>query len=348
MRVSDFDYDLPEGLIAQHPVRVRDGSRLMVLDRGTGTIGHTIFSNILDYLKSGDVLVLNDTKVLLARLIGRKVNTGGRVEVLLLKEVAAGWEALLKPAQRLKVGQEIAFGNGELHGELVEKGQGGMGVIQFSHDGNFLEKLQRFGLTPLPPYIKRDKESLNMDPDLNAEDHQRYQTVYAKHQGSVAAPTAGLHFTEGLLDRIRRNGVVIASITLHVGLGTFKPIRAREVSEHRMDPEFYEVSRPTASAINQARGRVVAVGTSTVRALETATDAEGMARLGSGYTNLFIYPGYRFRVVDVLLTNFHLPRSTPLMLVSAFAGGQLIRMAYREAIEKNYRFYSYGDAMLII
>ena len=342
MKVADFDYHLPEELIAQYPAPIRDSSRLIVLERNTGTLEHTTFSHIVDYLKAGDALVLNDTRVIPARLLGRKAVTGGRVEILLLREEKEGWEVLLKPLARLEVGAEILLGKGEFSGKIVEKREGGRGVIEFSYGGNLREKLERYGLTPLPPYIRRES---------NPRDRKRYQTVYAREEGSVAAPTAGLHFTEELLDRIEEKGVAIVPITLHTGWGTFQPIRSEEVEGHRMDPEFYVVSETSASTINRVRergGRIISIGTSTARALETVAEKNGEVRAGRGETDLFIYPGYRFKVVDLLLTNFHLPGSTPLMLVSAFARWELILRAYQEAIEKNYRFYSYGDAMLIL
>lgn len=351
MKVADFNYHLPENLIAQHPVGKRDESRLLVLNRRTGAMEYTIFSNIVNYLKSGDVLVLNDTRVIPARLVGKKANTGGKVEILLLREEKGKWEALLKPAARLKVGTEIVFGGGEFSGRIIARSGNGRGMVQFFCGRDFREKLERYGLAPLPPYIKRNREILSRNPDLELVDRKRYQTVYAKYEGSIAAPTAGLHFTQKLLDRIKENGLAIASITLHVGLGTFQPIRAEEVGEHRMDPEFYEVSKSSASIINRAKekgGRIVSVGTSTMRALETVAGEQGRVRARRGSTDLFIYPGYRFKVTDIFLTNLHLPRSTPLMLVSAFARRKLILKAYRMALEKKYRFYSYGDAMLII
>jgi S-adenosylmethionine:tRNA ribosyltransferase-isomerase len=351
MKVADYDYHLPPEFIAQQPVAKRDESHLLVLARNTGSLRHTDFFDIADYFAPGDVLVLNHTRVVPARLIGKKAQTGGKVEVLLLKEEEGEWEVLLKPSAKLKVSSEIIFAEGNFSGIIVKKSAPGRGVMKFSCGEDLREKLEKYGEMPLPPYIKRTGEMLRENSRLKLIDREKYQTVYAKYDGSIAAPTAGLHFTQEVLGQISRKGIAIVPITLHVGLGTFEPIRSDDVREHRMASEYYEVSPSAASALNNARergGRVIAVGTSTTRTLETVTGPDGKVKAGRGYTGLFIYPGYRFKMVDILLTNFHLPRSTTLMLASAFAGGQLLLKAYREAIEKKYRFYSYGDAMLII
>ncbi len=343
MKVSDFDYHLPRELIATFPVEPRDSARLLVLHRDTGEVEHKIFRDIVDYLKPGDILVINDTKVIPARLYGR-LETGGKIELLLVRQVEPGvWEVMAKPARKLKKGKRIVFDK-ELSGEVLGYSGEGLRLVKFELNTNkdFMEKLEEVGHIPLPPYIEREELP---------EDKEKYQTVFARKEGAVAAPTAGLHFTEELLDRLREKGVLIKPVTLHVGPGTFKPVKVENVEEHKMDYETYFVPKDTAEEINKAKEegrRVVAVGTTVVRTLESASDRPGRVKNGEGITNLFIYPGYRFKVIDALITNFHLPRSTLLMLVSAFAGRERVLNAYREAIEKGYRFYSYGDAMLIL
>ncbi|GAB6075903.1 tRNA preQ1(34) S-adenosylmethionine ribosyltransferase-isomerase QueA [Desulfurobacterium crinifex] len=343
MKVSDFDYELPKELIAKFPVEPRDSSRLMVLHRNTGGIEHRIFRDIVAYLKPGDVLVINDTKVIPARLFG-KLETGGKVELLLVRQPGLDtWEVMAKPARKLKEGKRIYFDE-EL--EAVVKGYSGEGrrIVEFILKSNkdFMEKLEEIGHIPLPPYIEREEKP---------EDREKYQTVFARKEGAVAAPTAGLHFTEELLQKLKDKGIIIKNITLHVGPGTFKPVKVENVEEHQMDYETYHVPEDTAAEINRAKEegrRVIAVGTTVTRTLESAAEKDGKVKPGEGSTNLFIYPGYRFKVIDALITNFHLPRSTLLMLVSAFAGRERILNAYREAVEKGYRFYSYGDAMFIL
>jgi S-adenosylmethionine:tRNA ribosyltransferase-isomerase len=343
MDVSEFDFHLPEELIAQSPPPRRADSRLMVLDRETGELEHRRFSDLTEYLRPGDVLVINDTRVRPARLIGMKKETGGRVEILLLKPLGEDrWEVLAKPARRLKPGSTILFGNGELQAVVEgESGVAGGRIVRLAYEAEDLEALlERLGEMPLPPYIRK-----------RLEDPERYQTVYARAVGSAAAPTAGLHFTPELLEEIRDKGVDIASVTLHVGLGTFRPVTAERVEEHRMHAEYYEVGEAAAERIRSARkrgGRVVAVGTTSVRTLETVAGLHGEIVPAKGWTDIFIYPGYRFRAVDALITNFHLPRSTLLMLVSAFASRRQILAAYEEAVNRRYRFFSFGDAMLIL
>lgn len=342
MDVSEFDFHLPEELIAQSPPPRRADSRLMVLRRETGKLEHRRFSDLPEYLRPGDVLVINDTRVRPARLIGMK-NTGGRVEILLLKPLGEDrWEVLAKPARRLKPESTILFGNGELQAVVEgESDVAGGRIVRLRYETEDLEALlERLGEMPLPPYIRK-----------RLEDPERYQTVYAREVGSAAAPTAGLHFTPELLEEIREKGVDIASITLHVGLGTFRPVTAERVEDHRMHAEYYEVGEEAAERIRAARsqgGRVVAVGTTSVRTLESVAGMHGEIVPSRGWTDIFIYPGYRFRAVDALITNFHLPRSTLLMLVSAFASRQQILDAYREAVNRRYRFFSFGDAMLIL
>ncbi len=342
MLVSDFDYELPPELIAQHPPAERGQSRLLVIPRDAGPLEHRRFEDLPEYLRPGDCLVLNDTKVLPARLVGRRAS-GGQVELLLLRPVGEGlWEALGKPARRLRAGERLKFGP-ELAAQIVAVGGEGLRTVRLEHEGDLLPVLERVGQMPLPPYIRRDHPE--------ADDASRYQTVYAERPGAVAAPTAGLHFTEGLLQRIAEQGVSMARLTLHVGLGTFRPISVERLEEHVMHAEWYRVHPEAADAINAARaagGRIVAVGTTVVRTLESVADEAGVVHPGEGSTNLFITPGFRFRVVDALLTNFHLPRSTLLVLVSAFAGRERILAAYQEAIAARYRFYSYGDATLVI
>lgn len=342
MNVNDFDFHLPEQLIAQTPLKDRASSRLMVIDRGNDAIDHKHFYHVIDYLNEGDCLVLNNTKVLPARLIGQKVDTGGKVEVLLLNERNEDeWEVLVKPAKRVKVGTVIQFGNHLLEAECIEIKDHGGRVVRFKYKGIFLEVLDQLGEMPLPPYIK---EQLN--------DRDRYQTVFAKEVGSAAAPTAGLHFTNDLLQQIKQKGINIAYITLHVGLGTFRPVQTDNIEEHEMHAEFYQMDEETAELLNRTKAegkRIVAVGTTSVRTLETiANEENGQFFAKSGWTDIFIYPPYQFKVVDAMITNFHLPKSTLIMLVSAFANRELILKAYNEAVRENYRFFSFGDAMLII
>lgn len=340
MKTSDFDYDLPEELIAQTPPLKRDSSRLLVLDKETGEIEHENFSNIINYLNKGDVLVLNDTKVIPARIIGVKEETGAVIELLLLKDLGESWECLSKPAKRLKVGTIITFGNGELKAEVIEKLTDGLIRVKLIYEGILMEILEKLGTMPLPPYIH---EKLS--------DQGRYQTVYAKNIGSAAAPTAGLHFTKELLKKIEAKGVIITYVTLHVGLGTFRPVEEENILEHKMHSEYYIMSKETADILNKAKEekkRIIAVGTTSTRTLETiATNNNGKFIETSGNTNIFIYPGYEFKAIDALITNFHLPKSTLLMLVSALAGKDNIFKAYKEAIDKKYRFFSFGDAMFI-
>ncbi len=343
MKVSLFDYHLPEELIAQYPLPRRDSSRLMVLDRRTRAIQHTTFSQLTEFLSPGDVVVLNNTKVIPARLIGRKEGTRGKIEVLLLSPKAEGlWEALVKRSSRAKPGTKLIFGNGRLVAELLGKTESQGRLIRFEHNGDLRKLLDEFGQPPLPPYIKRAVED---------NDRNRYQTIYAKKNGAVAAPTAGLHFTEAVFANIEARNIKMVELTLHVGLGTFQPVRTEDVEKHHLHAEVFEITREAARQINETRlsgGKVVAVGTTSVRAMESSVDANGHIFPRSGSTGIFIYPGYKFRVVDALVTNFHLPRSTLLMLVSAFAGREFIMEAYNEAVKREYRFYSYGDSMLIL
>lgn len=340
MRVDAFDYELPESLIAQRPATPRDSARLMVLRRSRSEPEHRVFSELPDLLSPGDLLVLNETKVLPARLIGTKQESGGRIELLLLRRRSIDtWEVLAKPGRRLRAGARAVFGEGRLVGEVLEELPSGGRLVRFDWQGTWEETLDELGRMPLPPYIKAPLDR-----------PERYQTVYAKNEGSVAAPTAGLHFTGELFARLEARGVGIARLTLHVGLGTFRPVSTDTVEEHEMHEEYFEVPKACAEAVNRARReqrRVVAVGTTVARALETAADEEGRARPGEGWTDIFIYPGYAFRCVDALITNFHLPRSTLLMLVSALAGRERILAAYEEAKRLGYRFYSFGDAMMI-
>ncbi len=336
MQLSDFDYFLPSYLIAQYPAKRRSDSRLLVLSKRAGSIEHRRFSDIIDYLKQGDLLILNNTKVFPARLSGKKA-TGGRIEVLLLRDIGDGtWECMTGGS--LKKGAIVIFNN-KLKAEIEEDLGEGRKRIRF--DG--LERLiESYGQVPLPPYIKRD---------ATVSDRKRYQTVYAKVKGAVAAPTAGLHFSQGIIERIKNKGIRIEEITLHVGPGTFKPVKCNDVSQHRMEPEYFRITEDAARAVNDVKkrkGRVIAVGTTSAKALESAVDGLGILRPKEGYSDLFIYPPFRFKVIDAMLTNFHLPKSTLLMLVSAFAGRELILRAYNEAVKEGYRFYSYGDAMLII
>lgn len=342
MKVELFDFELPEELIAQVPLKNRTDSRLMALDKKTGKIEHTTFKNIKEFLKSGDCLVLNDTKVLPARLFGMKKETGAKIEVLLLKQLDGDeWETLVKPAKRVKEGTEIEFGDGLLKAVCTGTSDHGGRTLKFQYEGIFYEVLDKLGEMPLPPYIKEQ-----------LDDRDRYQTVYAKEPGSAAAPTAGLHFTESLLDEIREMGVHVAFITLHVGLGTFRPVSVEDILEHDMHSEFYMVTADTAKQLNEVRkngGRIITVGTTSTRTLETiATFHDGHFVEMSGWTNIFIYPGYEFKAIDGMITNFHLPKSTLIMLVSALAGRENVLNAYRIAVEERYRFFSFGDAMLII
>ncbi|AKC63881.1 MULTISPECIES: tRNA preQ1(34) S-adenosylmethionine ribosyltransferase-isomerase QueA [Clostridium] len=340
MKVKDFDFYLPEELIAQHPMEKRDEARLLVLDKKTGEIEHKIFKDILDYLTPNDCLVLNNTRVLPARLIGSKEETGGKMEFLLLKRTGNDeWETLVKPGKRAQIGAKFIFGNGELKAEVIAMGEEGSRIVKFYYEGIFEEILDQLGQMPLPPYIKE-----------KLDDKEMYQTVYSKEEGSAAAPTAGLHFTEELLEKIKEKGVKLAFLTLHVGLGTFRPVKVEEIQEHIMHSEYYKMDKETAKIINTTRekgGRVIAVGTTSCRTLETIGDIEGKVKEQSGWTDIFIYPGYKYKVVDALITNFHLPQSTLLMLVSALAGRDNIMNAYNMAVEKEYRFFSFGDAMFI-
>ena len=340
MKKSDFYYDLPEELIAQTPLEKRDTSRLMVLDKKTGQVQHKHFYDIIDYLQAGDCLVINDTKVIPARLYGQKTGTGGAVEVLLLKDLGdSRWECIVYPGRRLKEGANITFGDGRLTATIDKVLETGNRIISFRYEGIFLEILEELGEMPLPHYIK---EHLS-DPD-------RYQTVYCREPGSAAAPTAGLHFTPELMERIREKGVVFAPVTLHVGLGTFRPVKEEEITDHVMHSEQYFITPQSAEIINQARQsghRVIAVGTTSCRTLETVTDENHVTHPGTGNTDIFIYPGYTFKGLDALITNFHLPESTLVMLVSALAGQENILNAYRQAVEEKYRFFSFGDAMFI-
>lgn len=341
MKTSDFYYDLPEELIAQDPLADRSASRLLHLDRETGEIEHTDFKHITRYLKPGDCLVINDTKVIPARLYGNKVGTDAGIEILLLKRKGDNvWETLVKPGKKARPGTVISFGDGLLTGEVIDVVEEGNRLIQFSYEGIFEEILDKLGEMPLPPYITH-----------KLEDKNRYQTVYAKNEGSAAAPTAGLHFTEELLEEIRGMGVSIAHVTLHVGLGTFRPVKVDDVEKHHMHSEFYVVEEDQAKLINDTRkngGRIISVGTTSCRTLESAADEFGNLQAKSGWTEIFIYPGYEFKIIDGLITNFHLPESTLLMLVSALAGKEHIMKAYEEAVKERYRFFSFGDAMLIV
>ena len=341
MKTSDFYYDLPQELIAQDPLEDRSSSRLLVLDKKTGKTQHRIFKDIVEYLRPGDCLVINDTKVIPARLFGVKKDTGAKIEVLLLKRRENDiWETLVKPGKKAKPGTVIDFGDGILTGTVIETVDDGNRLIQFSYEGIFEEILDRLGQMPLPPYITHQ-----------LKDKNRYQTVYAKNDGSAAAPTAGLHFTRELLKQVEDMGVKIAHVTLHVGLGTFRPVKVDDVEQHHMHSEFYMVEEDQAKLINDTKkngGRVISVGTTSCRTLESATDENGILQAGSGWTEIFIYPGYHFKMIDGLITNFHLPESTLLMLVSALAGKEHIMAAYEEAVKERYRFFSFGDAMLIL
>ena len=341
MKTSDFAYELPKELIAQDPLKDRSASKLLLLDKDSGACTHGVFRDVLKVLQPGDTLVINDTRVIPARLYGHKEDTGGAVEILLLKRKENDvWETLVRPGKKMKPGARVSFGDGLLTGEVLAVAKEGNRLIRFTYEGIFEELLDRLGEMPLPPYITH-----------KLEDKERYQTVYAKHSGSAAAPTAGLHFTEALLDEVRAMGVNIAPVTLHVGLGTFRPVKVENVREHHMHSEFYVVEEEQAKLINETRRsghRVIAVGTTSCRTLESAADDQGVLQAGSGWTDIFIYPGYRFRAIDGLITNFHLPESTLLMLVSALAGREHVLAAYEEAVRKRYRFFSFGDAMFVI
>ena len=340
MNVKDFYFDLPQELIAQDPLEDRASSRLLVLDRETGEVTHRKFRDILGYLNPGDCLVINDTKVIPARLIGSREGTNAKIEVLLLKRRENDiWETLVKPGKKAKPGTVINFGDGLLKGTVIDVVEEGNRLIQFSYEGIFEEILDRLGQMPLPPYITHQ-----------LQDKNRYQTVYAKHEGSAAAPTAGLHFTKELLQEIEDQGVKIAHVTLHVGLGTFRPVKVENVLDHHMHSEFYMVEELEAEKINQTKkdgGRVICVGTTSCRTIESASDENGILKAGSGWTDIFIYPGYQFKILDCLITNFHLPESTLVMLVSALAGREHVLAAYEEAVKERYRFFSFGDAMFI-
>ena len=341
MKKQDFYYELPEELIAQDPLEERSSSRLLVLDRQSGAVSHHVFTEVADYLREGDCLVINDTKVIPARLIGSKVGTEAKIEILLLKRKENNiWETLVKPGKKAKPGTKISFGGGLLTGEVLEVVEEGNRLVQFSYEGIFEEILDRLGQMPLPPYITHQ-----------LQERERYNTVYAVHEGSAAAPTAGLHFTPELLQEIEKKGADIARVTLHVGLGTFRPVKADEITDHHMHSEFYQINEEAAEKINRAKsgkGRVICVGTTSCRTVESAADENGHIRAGSGWTEIFIYPGYRFKVLDGLITNFHLPESTLIMLVCALAGREQVMKAYGEAVEERYRFFSFGDAMLVI
>lgn len=340
MRKEDFYFDLPEELIAQDPLEDRSSSRLLVLDKETGKVEHHVFWEIIDYLQEGDCLVINDTKVIPARLIGSKIGTDAKIEVLLLKRKENDvWETLVKPGKKAKVGTRISFGDGLLVGEVVDIVEEGNRLIHFEYEGIFEEILDQLGQMPLPPYITHQ-----------LEDKNRYQTVYAKHSGSAAAPTAGLHFTPELLKEIEEKGVQIARVTLHVGLGTFRPVKVDNILEHHMHSEFYQIEEEAAEKINRAKEsghRVICVGTTSCRTIESAADKNGKLHATNGWTEIFIYPGYEFKVLDCLITNFHLPESTLVMLVSALAGREQVLSAYEEAVKEKYRFFSFGDAMFI-
>ncbi len=341
MDVKDFYYDLPEELIAQDPLEKRSNSRLMVLGKESGDVTHRHFYDILEYLNPGDCLVINNTKVIPARLFGIREETGAKVEILLLKRKSDDvWETLVKPGKKAKVGTKLSFGDGLLKGEVIDIVEEGNRLIRFSYQGIFEEILDQLGQMPLPPYITHE-----------LKDKNRYQTVYAKYDGSAAAPTAGLHFTEELLEQIKKKGVRIAEVTLHVGLGTFRPVKVDNVLDHHMHSEFFQISKEAADLINETKaagGRVISVGTTSTRTLESAAEEDGSLREKSGWTEIFIYPGYEFKVIDGLITNFHLPESTLVMLVSALAGREHVMAAYEEAVKQKYRFFSFGDAMLII
>ncbi|AGK97186.1 tRNA preQ1(34) S-adenosylmethionine ribosyltransferase-isomerase QueA [Clostridium pasteurianum] len=340
MQLKDFDFYLPEELIAQHPAEKRDECRLMVLSKDKGHIENKVFKDIIDYLNPGDCLVLNDTRVIPARLIGNKESSGGKIELLLLKRVNKdSWETLVKPGKKAKVGAKFEFGDGLLTAEVKSIAEEGNRIIEFQYDGIFEEILDKLGQMPLPPYITE-----------KLEDKEQYQTVYSKNEGSAAAPTAGLHFTEELLDKIREKGIKTVFLTLHVGLGTFRPVKVENIEQHHMHSEFYILSKESADIINDVKdkgGRVISVGTTSTRTLETIGDENGRVKESTGWTDIFIYPGYKYKVVDGLITNFHLPESTLIMLVSALSNREIIMNAYETAVKERYRFFSFGDAMFI-
>ena len=340
MKTRDFWYDLPEELIAQTPLKQRDSSRLCVLDRATGAVSHRHFYDILEYMQPGDCLVMNDSRVLPARLLGHRP-TGGAVEVLLLKDLGENkWECLCKPGRKMQIGNEVIFGDGELSAKVTDVLDDGNRIVEFCYEGIFLEVLERLGKMPLPPYIKAE-----------LADQERYQTVYSREAGSAAAPTAGLHFTEELLQKVRDKGISTAFVTLHVGLGTFRPVKAEEITSHHMHSELCMMNEETAALLNKTRadgGRIICVGTTSCRTGESLANPDGSFEARSKWTEIFIYPGYEFRAMDGLITNFHLPESTLVMLVSAFAGRENVLGAYREAVQQQYRFFSFGDAMLIL
>ncbi len=340
MKTSDFYYDLPEELIAQDPLEDRSSSRLLVLNKETGEREHRVFRDIIEYLHPGDCLVINDTKVIPARLIGERVGTGAKIEVLLLKRKENDvWETLVRPGKKMKIGAQVSFGDGLLIGEVIGIVEEGNRLIKFRYEGIFEEVLDRLGQMPLPPYITHQ-----------LKDRNRYNTVYATHEGSAAAPTAGLHFTPELLEEIQKKGVDIARVTLHVGLGTFRPVKVENVTEHHMHSEFYQIDEEAAEKINRAKaggGRVICVGTTSCRTIESAAAEDGHLKACSGWTEIFIYPGYKFKVLDCLITNFHLPESTLIMLIAALAGREHVLEAYEEAVRERYRFFSFGDAMFI-
>ena len=341
MKTSDFYYDLPKELIAQDPLEDRSSSRLLVLHRKSGRVEHRVFTDIVEYLKPGDCLVRNNTKVIPARLYGTRVDTGATIELLLLKRMENDvWETLVKPGKKARKVAVISFGDGILTGEIIDVKEDGNRLIQFRYEGIFEEILDQLGQMPLPPYITH-----------TLKDKNRYQTVYAKYEGSAAAPTAGLHFTEELFQKLEEKGVLVANVTLHVGLGTFRPVKVDDVSKHHMHTEFYQVTKEEADKINKAKqagGRIVCVGTTSCRTIESAADENGVLKPGQGDTDIFIYPGYSFKMMDVLITNFHLPESTLLMLVSALAGKEQVMRVYEEAVQEKYRFFSFGDAMIIL
>ena len=340
MKTSDFNFDLPQELIAQVPIKDRTSSRLMVIDKETGKVEHKIFRDIIDYLNPGDCLVLNDTRVIPARLIGSKVGTGGKIEFLLLKRTEDDtWETLVKPGKKAKIGAQFSFGDGKLIAEVVDMAEDGARIVKFKYDGIFEEILDELGNMPLPPYITE-----------KLEEKERYQTVYSKHNGSAAAPTAGLHFTDELLQKIKAKGVELAFVTLHVGLGTFRPVKVEDVTNHQMHSEYYIVTEEAAEKINKAKEnghKVISVGTTSTRTIESVADENGKVKATSGWTSIFIYPGYKWKVIDNLITNFHLPESTLIMLVSSLAGKEHVLNAYDEAVKERYRFFSFGDAMFI-
>lgn len=340
MKTSDFNFELPPELIAQTPIERRDASRLLVLNKDTGAYEHKHFFDLPDYLQPGDCLILNNSRVLPARLLGQRIPGGGACEVLLLIDRGERvWECLVRPGKKLRKGAKVSFGGGELTGEVVDELPGGNRLVRFDYEGIFLEVLDRLGKMPLPPYIKEE-----------LQDRERYQTVYSKVNGSAAAPTAGLHFTPELLENLQQNGIGIGYVTLHVGLGTFRPVKEDEITDHEMHSEYCVIPQETADLINQTKqkgGRVICVGTTSCRTIESWAKDDGTMEASAGWTNIFIYPGYRFKVLDALITNFHLPESTLIMLVSALAGREHVLHAYREAVEQRYRFFSFGDAMFI-